>query len=258
MMPIRSRKKLRKARTDPDPLPDSLDGLAERPEARNLVNIYAALADMTPEAVVTQYAGQGFGTFKPALADLAVEKLAPINAEMSRLMQDVTEIDRILGAGGGARQCHRTANLGTVLRHRGAGALSPMIWARRLLAALALGLALASGWQVVALWRAGGWWVERAEDSLAQVYTAALARAATPARVAELLDTRLAETPRNWHVIDALLAENVALPPDLQNPDRRCPRARFQLRGKGPRLLGFVVMTCRAAPLAPIWPAASG
>jgi len=100
-----------------------------------------------------------------------------------------------------------------------------MIWARRLLAALALGLALASGWQVVALWRAGGWWVERAEDSLAQVYTAALARAATPARVAELLDTRLAETPRNWHVIDALLAENVALPPDLQT---RIDAARAQ------------------------------
>ncbi|MCL1628452.1 MULTISPECIES: tryptophan--tRNA ligase [Roseinatronobacter] len=91
--------KLRKARTDPEPLPDTLDALAERPEARNLVNIYAALADITPEDVIAQYAGQGFGTFKPALADLAVDKLAPINAEMSRLMQDVAEIDRILGDG---------------------------------------------------------------------------------------------------------------------------------------------------------------
>lgn len=91
--------KLRKARTDPEPLPSELDGLAERPEARNLVNIYAALADITPEAVIAQYAGQGFGAFKPALADLAVDKLAPINAEMSRLMQDTGEIDRILGEG---------------------------------------------------------------------------------------------------------------------------------------------------------------
>lgn len=103
-----------------------------------------------------------------------------------------------------------------MLRHRGPDPRGPLIWARHLLAALALGLALASGWQAVALWRAGGWWVERAEERLEQVYTAALARAATPARVAELLDVRLAESPRNWHVIDALLAENVALPEDLQ------------------------------------------
>ncbi|SUZ32104.1 hypothetical protein ROE7235_01857 [Roseibaca ekhonensis] len=91
-----------------------------------------------------------------------------------------------------------------------------MIWLRRLLGALALALAVASGWQAVALWRGGGWWVERAEDTLQQVYTTAIARAATPARVAELLDMRLSETPRNWHVIDALLAESAVLPPDLQ------------------------------------------
>lgn len=92
-------KKIRKARTDPDPLPDTLDGLAERPEARNLVNIYAALADMTPEQVVADYAGQQFGAFKPALADLAVAKLSPISAEMARLMNDQAEIDRILSTG---------------------------------------------------------------------------------------------------------------------------------------------------------------
>jgi tryptophanyl-tRNA synthetase len=91
--------KIRKARTDPEPLPETLEGLEGRPEARNLVNIYAALADMTPEAVIAQHGGQGFGTFKPALADLAVAKLAPISAEMTRLMQDVAEIDRILGDG---------------------------------------------------------------------------------------------------------------------------------------------------------------
>ncbi len=91
--------KIRKARTDSEPLPGDLDGLAARPEARNLVNIYAALADMTPEAVMADHAGQGFGTFKPALAELAVATLAPINDEINRLMADVAEIDRILGDG---------------------------------------------------------------------------------------------------------------------------------------------------------------
>jgi tryptophanyl-tRNA synthetase len=91
--------KIRKARTDAEPLPGSLDGLAGRPEARNLVNIYAALAEMTPGAVVAEYAGKGFGTFKPALADLAVARLAPISAEMTRLKADPAEIDRILGDG---------------------------------------------------------------------------------------------------------------------------------------------------------------
>ena len=91
--------KIRKARTDSEPLPGDLDGLAARPEARNLVNIYAALADMTPGAVMADHAGQGFGTFKPALAELAVSVLAPINDEINRLMADVAEIDRILGDG---------------------------------------------------------------------------------------------------------------------------------------------------------------
>ena len=92
-------KKFRKAKTDPEPLPDSLEGLAGRPDARNLINVNAALADMTPEAVITEYAGAQFGTFKPALADLAVAKLSPITTRMSQLMQDPAEIDRILGAG---------------------------------------------------------------------------------------------------------------------------------------------------------------
>ena len=92
-------KKIRKAKTDPEPLPDSLDGLKDRPEARNLVNIYAALAGHTPEQVIRDYAGAQFGTFKPALADLAVAKLEPITLEMNRLMQDPAEIDRILATG---------------------------------------------------------------------------------------------------------------------------------------------------------------
>jgi tryptophanyl-tRNA synthetase len=92
-------KKIRKAKTDPEPLPESLDGLKDRPEARNLVNIYAALAGHSPEQVMKDFAGAQFGTFKPALADLAVAKLAPITTEMNRLMQDPAEIDRILGDG---------------------------------------------------------------------------------------------------------------------------------------------------------------
>ena len=91
--------KFRKARTDAEPLPETLAGLNDRPEARNLVNIYAALSDMTAEKVVAEFAGKGFGTFKPALADLAVAKLAPIATEMKRLMADPGEIDRILGDG---------------------------------------------------------------------------------------------------------------------------------------------------------------
>jgi tryptophanyl-tRNA synthetase len=73
--------------------------LDERPDARNLVNIYAALAEITPQQVLDQHAGSQFGTFKPVLADLAVEKLAPIGTEMSRLMEDQAEIDRILARG---------------------------------------------------------------------------------------------------------------------------------------------------------------
>jgi tryptophanyl-tRNA synthetase len=92
-------RKIRKAKTDPEPLPDNIDGLQERPEARNLVNIYAALADMSAEQVVTEFAGQPFGSFKPALADLAVAKLSPISGEMARLMDDPAEIDRILATG---------------------------------------------------------------------------------------------------------------------------------------------------------------
>ena len=92
-------KKFKKARTDPEPLPDTLDGLKGRPEARNLVDIYAGLSETTPEAVIAEYEGAGWGRFKPALADLAVEKLGPISTEMARLMNDRTEIDRVLAAG---------------------------------------------------------------------------------------------------------------------------------------------------------------
>ncbi len=92
-------KKIRKAKTDPEPLPDNLDDLASRPEARNLINIYAGISGQTPEAVIAEVAGQQFGQFKPLLADLAVAHLSPIANEMHRLMGDVSEIDRILGDG---------------------------------------------------------------------------------------------------------------------------------------------------------------
>jgi tryptophanyl-tRNA synthetase len=88
--------KIKRARTDPHPLPASKDELKERPEAENLLNIYAALADQERDAVIAQFAGQQFSTFKNALADLTVEKLSPINSEMRRLLGDPAEIDRVL------------------------------------------------------------------------------------------------------------------------------------------------------------------
>ncbi|WP_428517265.1 tryptophan--tRNA ligase [Roseovarius sp.] len=94
-------KKIRKAKTDPEPLPSDAKGLEDRPEARNLVNIYSALNDQSVDQVMRDVGGQQFGTFKPALADLAVAKLAPISDEMARLMQDPAEIDRILSEGAG-------------------------------------------------------------------------------------------------------------------------------------------------------------
>lgn len=93
-------KKIRKAKTDPEGLPSELEGLAGRPEADNLVGIYAALADRTKADVLAEFGGQQFSVFKPALADLAVEVLAPISAEMRRLLDDTTHIDAILKDGG--------------------------------------------------------------------------------------------------------------------------------------------------------------
>ncbi len=92
-------KKIRKARTDPEPLPSDPRGLAERPEARNLVGIYAALAGQSEEAVLSDQAGAQFSAFKPALAELAVEKLAPIADEMRRLQADPGHIDAVLAKG---------------------------------------------------------------------------------------------------------------------------------------------------------------
>ena len=91
--------KIRKAKTDPEPLPETLEDLKLRPEADNLVGIYGALAELTKAQVLAEFGGKGFGTFKPALADLAVAKLGPVSDRMRRLLADPAEIDRVLAAG---------------------------------------------------------------------------------------------------------------------------------------------------------------
>ena len=91
--------KIRKAKTDAEPLPDTLEELKGRPEADNLVGVFAALTDRTRAEVLADYAGQGFGAFKPALADVAVETLRPVTDAMRRLMDDPAEIDRVLKNG---------------------------------------------------------------------------------------------------------------------------------------------------------------
>ena len=91
--------KIRRAKTDPEPLPSEAAGLAERPEARNLVGIYAALTDTDHAGVLAEHGGKGFGPFKQALADLVVEKLSPIAAETRRLLADPAGVDAILRDG---------------------------------------------------------------------------------------------------------------------------------------------------------------
>jgi tryptophanyl-tRNA synthetase len=91
--------KIKKARTDPEPLPSDAKGLEGRPEAENLLNIYAALADEETESVIRRFAGHQFSQFKSELAELAVARLTPIAAEMRRLLADPAEIDRVLADG---------------------------------------------------------------------------------------------------------------------------------------------------------------
>ena len=92
-------KKIRKAKTDPDVLPDSEDGLDGRPEAANLLGIYAALAEQKIGQAVGQFAGQQFSALKEALAELAIEKIAPIGDEMRRLNDDPGVVDAVLADG---------------------------------------------------------------------------------------------------------------------------------------------------------------
>ncbi|MBV9045787.1 MAG: tryptophan--tRNA ligase [Alphaproteobacteria bacterium] len=91
--------KIRKAKTDPHPLPTNENEFKGRPEAENLINIYAALSDQPAKTIMARFAGQQFSGFKSELADLAVSKLAPITTEMRRLMSDPAEIDRMLADG---------------------------------------------------------------------------------------------------------------------------------------------------------------
>jgi tryptophanyl-tRNA synthetase len=91
--------KIRKAKTDAEPLPSEMAGLSGRPEAQNLIGIYAAIADTTADAVLAQYAGQGFGAFKPALAELLVETLRPIRERFVALKDDHSAIDALLAKG---------------------------------------------------------------------------------------------------------------------------------------------------------------
>ena len=88
--------KIKRAKTDPLPLPASVEELATRPEADNLLGIYAALTDKSLEAVVQEFAGAQFSTFKGALSDVAVAVLSPITAEMNRMMADPASIDAVL------------------------------------------------------------------------------------------------------------------------------------------------------------------
>jgi tryptophanyl-tRNA synthetase len=91
--------KIRKARTDPAPLPDTVEDLAARPEAKNLVGIFAAITGQSVEEVLARHAGQGFGAFKPALADAAVGLLAPLRERLIALRTDPASIDAFLAAG---------------------------------------------------------------------------------------------------------------------------------------------------------------
>ncbi len=91
--------KIKKAKTDPEPLPQDKTGLEKRPEAENLISIFASLQDTSIESVIKNYAGKEFSTFKKDLADLSVSKLEPITSEMNKLMSDVSYIDSILKQG---------------------------------------------------------------------------------------------------------------------------------------------------------------
>jgi tryptophanyl-tRNA synthetase len=91
--------KIRKAKTDPEPLPEDPAGLDGRPEAKNLVGIYSAVTGETVEQVLARFAGQGFGAFKPALADVLIELLRPLRSRLEQLRSETTELDRILAQG---------------------------------------------------------------------------------------------------------------------------------------------------------------
>ena len=91
--------KIKRAKTDPEPLPSEVEGLAGRPEATNLVGIFAGLSGRSQADILSEFGGQGFGVFKPALAELAVSQIAPISTEMNKLLKQDDEIDAVLQKG---------------------------------------------------------------------------------------------------------------------------------------------------------------
>ena len=101
-------KKVKKAKTDPEPLPSERGGLEGRAEALNLVTIYAALTDRSVDDVLAEHGGQGFGAFKPALGEVLIETLRPISARFNQLLEDREALDAIL-ARGAARARDRAA-----------------------------------------------------------------------------------------------------------------------------------------------------
>lgn len=101
--------KIRKAKTDPEPLPDCMDGFENRPEAKNLATIYAAFMDQTLEAVLPDIAGKSFSEFKPLLADVLIEKLGPLAKKRAQYLDEKTELETILKEG---------ANQASVLAHK--------------------------------------------------------------------------------------------------------------------------------------------
>lgn len=111
--------KIRKAKTDPEPLPESVEDLKARPEADNLVGIYAALSGQTKADVLSRYSGQGFGAFKPALVEVAVATLAPIGERIRRLLNAPDEIDKVLKAGAEAASAIAEPTLDEVRRRVG-------------------------------------------------------------------------------------------------------------------------------------------
>ncbi|MGB1182239.1 MAG: tryptophan--tRNA ligase [Candidatus Puniceispirillaceae bacterium] len=96
--------KIKRAKTDPEPLPSEVAGLAGRPEATNLVGIFAGLSGRSQADILSEFGGQGFGAFKPALAELAVSQIAPISAEMNKLLTQEDEIDAVLEKGAAQAQ----------------------------------------------------------------------------------------------------------------------------------------------------------
>lgn len=92
--------KIRKAKTDPEPIPNEAAGLEGRPEAENLIAIFGALTDQSQESVLAEFGGKGFGDFKKALSEAAVAKLGPIGADMQRLLDDPGYVDSVLKDGG--------------------------------------------------------------------------------------------------------------------------------------------------------------